>query len=104
MVIFIFLAMARAKHVSVDFMVTRLKPSPKRKVKLVSLAISFIFVGALFIGALYKLASSLQMGEGTEAELGYPLWPARFFVMVGLGSLAMIQVISFLKELNRTSS
>jgi len=110
MVIFIFLAMASAKHVSVDFIVIRLKPSPKRKVKLVSLTISFIFVAVLFIGAAYKFSSSVKMAEGTECELGYPLWPARLFVMVGLGFLAIIQVISFLKELTslkeptRTSS
>ena len=104
MVIFIFLAMGSAKHVAVDFMVLRLRPNPRRKVRLVSLSISFIFVALLFIGAASKLLSSWRMGEGTECELGYSLWPARLFVMIGMGSLALVQVISFLKELDGTSS
>ena len=104
MVIFIFLAMGSARHVSVDFMVLRLSPNPRRKVRLVSLAISFVFVSLLFIGAASKLYSSIEMGEGTECELGYPLWLARLFVMIGLGTLTMVQVISFFKELSGTSS
>ena len=104
MVIFIFLAMGSAKHVSVDFIVLRLNPGPRRKVRLVSLIISFIFVLLLFIGAATKLYSSIEMGEGTECELGYPLWLARVFVMTGLGTLTLVQVISFFKELSGTSS
>jgi TRAP-type C4-dicarboxylate transport system permease small subunit len=104
MVIFIFLAMGSARHVSVDFMVLRLNPDPRRKVRFVSLTISFIFVVLLFIGAATKLYSSIQMGEGTECELGYPLWWARLFVMIGLGTLTLVQVMSFIKELSGNSS
>lgn len=104
MVIFIFLAMAGAKHVSIGFLVSRLPPSAIHKIKLLSLAISFIFVLLLFIGAAYMFFSSVKWGEVSESQLGYPLWPARISVMLGLGSLAIVQVISFLKELTGTQS
>ena len=103
-VIFISLAMASAKHVSKGIIVSRLPPSALHKVKLLSLAINFVFVLLLFIGAAYMLFSSVKWSELSESQLGYPLWPARLSVMLGLGSLALVQVISFFKELTRTSS
>lgn len=104
MVCFIYLAMASTKHVAVDFVVIRLPSSVRKKVELVALAISFIFVMGLFMGASYKVFTSVRLGEGTECELGYPLWPARLIVMVGLGLLAIVQVTSFLREFKSDSS
>ena len=104
MIIFIFLAMASAGHVSVDFIVVRLAPSARHNLKLATLAISFIFVMAIFIGATYKLFFSVIFSEGTECQLAYSLWPARLMVAVGLGSLAAVQVTSFIKELTGASS
>ena len=104
MVFFIYLGMASARHVAVDFLVIRLPSSVRKKVEAAALAIGFIFITGLFIGAGYKLSSSVRLAEGTECELGYPLWPARLIVMAGLGILALVQVTAFLKEIKRGSS
>ena len=104
MVCFIYLAMANARHVAVDFVVIHLPSSVRKKAELVALAIGSIFVIGLFIGAGYRLFTSVRLGEGTECELGYPLWPARLIVMVGLGLLALVQVTSFLREFKGRSS
>ena len=61
-------------------------------------------VMVLFMGASYKVFTSVRLGEGTECELGYPLWPARLMVMIGLGLLSMVQVASFLRKFKSDSS
>jgi TRAP-type C4-dicarboxylate transport system permease small subunit len=104
MVFFIYLGMASARHVAVDFLVIRLPSSVRKKVEAAALAIGSIFIIGLFIGAGYKLSTSVRLAEGTECELGYPLWPARLIVMAGLGLLALVQVTAFLKEVKSGSS
>jgi TRAP-type C4-dicarboxylate transport system permease small subunit len=94
----------KGRHVSVEFVLTRLSPPWQNRVQGVNLLICFGIYVLIAWQAIKGAQTQWRHHITSAAFQGLPLWPFYLFLALGAGVLSLIFLSGFLKLLRKTGS
>ncbi len=103
LVITIFFGLAYAGltggHIAVDLLTSRLPEKAARACLLVAWVLSCIILVWLIYATYGRAASAFAGGEIRMGLVNWPLWPARWAIVVGLTSFLLVAVVNVVRLL-----
>ncbi|MGE0314003.1 MAG: TRAP transporter small permease subunit [Lautropia sp.] len=90
-------AQARQSHFSADFLVQRLGPTARRRVQLLVLVLSLLFVLAVAWLTIASAWQSTLRGESSFGIVQFPIWPSRIAVAFGFSLLGVQLVVDIVR-------
>jgi len=82
----------RRSHIRVEFLRTRVGPRARAAMDAVAHGVAIVFFGLLLWQATSYAAYSWQIRESTAGLIRFPVYPARFVIVIGAG-LLVIQLL-----------
>lgn len=96
LVIIVFTGIAQAErtdtHVRMQLITDRLPPHVAASVRGVSQAASAVIVSGFIYATADRALQSFRVGERQVSALGWPVWPARMLITVGLSLLLLVSL------------
>ena len=97
MVVVVFASLAhvqrRRGHIRVEFLRTRAGPRARAVMDAVTHGVAIVFFGLLLWQATSYAGYSWQIRESTAGLIRFPVYPARFAIVIGVGLLVIQLVI-----------
>jgi TRAP-type C4-dicarboxylate transport system permease small subunit len=88
MMVVIYLGMARCEenkeHVNLEIVLNAVSPPARRFMKLVYSVLALGTVSLLYYSVTVNAWSSFQRNEAIEGTVEMPIWPVKFFMVIGL--------------------
>lgn len=105
MVLIVFGALAytqeRRSHIRVELLYGHVGPRGKSFMELVTHAIAFVFFGLVAWQGIGELTYSWQIREATMGTVRFPLYPARFLLVLGAVLLLLRLAIDIVEDFGR---
>ena len=98
--VFLPLAFVETKneHIDVDLIHAVLPKGGKLSLDLVSLLLSTVYFGLLTIQSGIDAMEKYEMGEYTMGLVNVTIWPGRFFLPIGCGTLTVVLLLKLLRR------
>lgn len=94
----VFLGLAYAgvtgSHIAVDLLISRLPARLAHGVVLVSWTLSSVTLAWLTYASFGRATDSLERGEVRMGLVNWPLWPARWFIVIGFAALLLVALVN----------
>jgi TRAP-type C4-dicarboxylate transport system permease small subunit len=105
MVLVVFGALAYAQqrraHIRVELLYGHAGPRGKSFMEAVTHIVAFVFFGLVAWQGFGELLYSWEMKEATMGSVRFPLYPARFFLLLGTALLLMRLAIDVVQDIGR---
>jgi len=105
MVLVVFGALAYAQerraHIRVELLYGHVGARGKSLMEVVTHLIAFIFFGLVAWEGVGELLYSWEMKEATMGSVRFPLYPARFFLLLGVALLLLRLAIDIVQDIGR---
>jgi len=105
MVLIVFGALAyaqeRRSHIRVELLYAHAGPRGKSFMEAVTHIVAFIFFALVAWQGLGELRYSWEMKEATMGSVRFPLYPARFFLLLGVMLLLLRLVLDIVQDIAR---
>lgn len=88
---------ATNSHIAVDLLTERLPARVTRWVLTVAWLLSTIFLGWITYATFVRASASLAAGEKRMGLVAWPIWPARWIIVVGLAAMLLVSVVNLLR-------
>lgn len=77
-------------HIAVDLLVSRLPKRVAQSLMVVAWVLSAAVLAWLTTANIARATSSLERGEIRMGLVNWPLWPARWFIVIGLAAFCVV--------------
>lgn len=84
-------------HVAVDLLTSRLPEAAARVCLLVAWLLACVILGWLAYATFERAMTSFGQNETRMGLVNWPLWPARWFIVVGFVALAVVAVVNVVR-------
>lgn len=84
-------------HVAVDLLTSRLPEAAARACLLVAWLLSFVVLGWLAYATFGRAITSTEQNEIRMGLVNWPLWPARWFIVVGFAALMAVAAANVIR-------
>ncbi|RNL85314.1 TRAP transporter small permease [Halostreptopolyspora alba] len=90
-------------HISVDLLTSRLPEPVARGCLVVAWVLSCVILTWLCYATFGRAMDSFERGEVRMGLVEWPLWPARWFIVVGLAALLVVSLVNVVRLLTGRS-
>lgn len=105
MVLIVFGALAyaqiRRKHIRVELLYTHMPPRVRAGMDMLAHIAALVFFGLLIWQAIGEAMFSWQIGEATVGLIRFPLWPARWILVIGTALMMLQLALDIVLDLRR---
>jgi TRAP-type C4-dicarboxylate transport system permease small subunit len=91
----------QGEHIRVDLFAQRLPRTVQLGLYLLACAAGLVFIGMMFWQSLHDAMRSTARGETIMSNFLFYVWPARWFLPVGLGAMALAIALNVIRALRR---
>lgn len=91
----------RGEHIRVDLFAQRLPRTIQLALYVLACAAGLAFIGMMFWQSLHDAMRSTARAETIMSNFMFYIWPARWFLPVGLGVMALAILLNAIKALRR---
>lgn len=86
-------------HIAVDLLVTRLPRQVAKWTMVTAWALSVAVLGWLTYASLERAMDSVSRGEARMGLVSWPLWPARWVIVVGFAAFLLVALTNLVRLL-----
>lgn len=86
-------------HIAVDLLVTRLPRQVAKWTMVTAWALSVAVLGWLTYASLERALDSVSRGEARMGLVSWPLWPARWVIVVGFAAFLLVALTNLVRLL-----
>lgn len=86
-------------HIAVDLLVSRLPRKVAQWTMVVAWALSTFILGWLVYANFTRAMASLSRGETRMGLVSWPLWPARWIIVIGFAAFLLVAIVNVVRLL-----
>lgn len=86
-------------HIAVDLLVTRLPRQVAKWTMVTAWALSVAVLGWLTYASLERAMDSVSRGEARMGLVSWPLWPARWVIVIGFAAFLLVALTNLVRVL-----